>query len=221
MRQRRLKDLDERMERLSRWFLDEPERFRGEWDGYFASGGRKKNSPLFLEIGCGKGRFIVEHAVKEPDHNFVALEGQESVIVRAMDKAEAAELDNLAFLSVYMKDIRDYFGENEIDGLYLNFSDPWPKARHAARRLTHRNYLEKYMEIIRPGGFIEFKTDNDDLFEFSVEELEAMKEKGLKVVAVTRDLHSSEYAEGNIMTEYEEKFSGRGKNINYVRAELI
>ena len=143
--------------------------------------------------------------------------GAESVIVRAMARAEELELENLAFLSVYMDDMRDYFDNDEIDGIYLNFSDPWPKARHAKRRLTFRKFLERYRDIIKPGGFIEVKTDNDGLYDFSLEEAEAL---GYDITEKTRDLHNSEYSKENIMTEYEEKFSQRGKNINYLRIEF-
>ena len=205
------------MENLKDWFLKDPESLKGNWNQYFVNKGKKDGAPIYLEIGCGKGKFITGHAVACPESNYIALEGQESVIVRAMARAEEMELTNLAFLSVYMHDIRDYFETNEIDGLYLNFSDPWPKARHAKRRLTYRNFLEKYKEIIKPGGFIEVKTDNDGLFEFSVEEAEDL---GYNITEKTTDLHNSEYAAENIMTEYEEKFSMRGKNINYLRIEF-
>ena len=214
MRQRRLIDLDERKERLKKWFIEDPQALKGNWNNYFAENGGTKDAPIYLEIGCGKGKFITDHAKNNPDKNYIALEGQESVIVRAMDKAEEKEVENLAFLSLFMTDICDYFEENEIHGLYLNFSDPWPKARHAKRRLTYHKFLEKYKKIIKPGGFIEFKTDNDDLFDFTLEEIESL---GYKIEGCSRDLHHSCYKEGNITTEYEEKFAGRGKNINYVR----
>ena len=205
------------MENLKDWFLENPQGLKGNWNQYFVNKGKKDGAPIYLEIGCGKGKFVTGHAIACPENNYIALEGQESVIVRAMAKAEEMELTNLAFLSVYMDDIRDYFEENEIDGLYLNFSDPWPKARHAKRRLTYRKFLERYREIIKPGGFIEVKTDNDGLFEFSVEEAEML---GYNITEKTTDLHNSEYAAENIMTEYEEKFSMRGKNINYLRIEF-
>ena len=217
MRQRRLKDLDERMDNLKDWFFEDPEALKGHWNEYFVSKGREDGSKIFLEIGCGKGKFITGHAVACPENNYIALEGQESVIVRAMARAEELELENLAFLSVYMDDIRDYFENDEIDGIYLNFSDPWPKARHAKRRLTFRKFLERYRDIIKPGGFIEVKTDNDGLYDFSLEEAEAL---GYDITEKTRDLHNSEYSKENIMTEYEEKFSQRGKNINYLRIEF-
>lgn len=217
MRQRRLKDLDERIKRLESWFIDEPESLKGKWKDYFVQKGSDENAPMYLEIGCGKGKFITEHADKEKNKNFIALEGQESVIVRAMDKAEALQLKNIAFLSLYMTDIEEYFGEGELDGIYLNFSDPWPKARHAKRRLTYRAFMEKYKRIIKPDGFIEVKTDNDALFDFTLEEIDAL---GYTIEEISRDLHNSQYSQGNIMTEYEEKFSGRGKNINYVKVRF-
>ena len=167
MRQRRLKDLDERKARLDSWFIKEPEKLKGKWKELFAERGLSNDAPLYIEIGCGKGRFITENAKAHPDAAYVAIEGQESVIVKAMDKAEKAELKNLLFISLRLEDIREFFEKNEVDGIFLNFSDPWPKARHAKRRLTHRGYLKRYGDIIKPGGFIRCKTDNDDLFDFT------------------------------------------------------
>lgn len=214
MRQRRLRDLDERMSRLSQWFIEEPETLKGSWHKYFEEKNNDKNSKIYLEIGCGKGKFITDHARLNDDKCYIALEGQESVIVRAMDKAEELNLKNVGFLSLYMIDICDYFDDNEIDGIYLNFSDPWPKARHAKRRLTYHKFLEKYKRIIKPGGFIEVKTDNNGLFDFTLEQINML---GYDIEQMSRDLHNSTYNEGNITTEYEEKFSNKGKNINYVR----
>ena len=217
MRQRRLKDLDERKARLERWFIREPERFKGKWRGFFKERGLSEDMPLYIEIGCGKGRFITKNAKIHPEAAFVAIEAQESGIVKAMDKAEEAELTNLMFISLRLEDIRNLFDKDEVDGIFLNFSDPWPKAKHAKRRLTHRNYIEKYVDIIKPGGFIRFKTDNDALFDFTLEEVRAL---GYRVEKMTRDLHASESAANNIATEYEKKFADRGKNINYVEIRL-
>ncbi|MEG0291745.1 MAG: tRNA (guanosine(46)-N7)-methyltransferase TrmB [Anaerovoracaceae bacterium] len=212
MRQRKLKDLDERLERVGHWIIEEPEQNKGKWNDFF-----EREGNIYLEIGCGKGQFIVKHAIENSEENYLALEGQESVIVRAMDKAEELSLKNLGFLSVYMIDICDYFADGELAGIYLNFSDPWPKARHAKRRLTHRDFLKKYAKVIKDGGFIEIKTDNDGLYEFTLEEIEAL---GLSVLESTTDLHKSNYISKEFMTEYEEKFSGRGKNINYVKIRV-
>ena len=119
-----------------------------------------------------------------------------------------------------MKDVTQLFEKGELDGIYLNFSDPWHKARHAKRRLTHRNFLKKYFEVLKEDGFVRMKTDNDNLFEFTLEEIDDLrKSENMKILEeeVTRNLHGSKYAEGNVMTEYEEKFSNRGKNINHVK----
>ncbi|MEG0918653.1 MAG: tRNA (guanosine(46)-N7)-methyltransferase TrmB [Anaerovoracaceae bacterium] len=212
MRQRKLKDLDERMARVDHWIVKRPEENKGNWKDYF-----KNDKDIYLEIGCGKGQFINNHAIESPENNYLALEGQESVIVRAMDKAEENKLENLGFLSVYMLDICDYFADDELAGIYLNFSDPWPKARHAKRRLTHRDFLSKYAKVIKPGGFIEIKTDNDGLYEFTIEEINDLK---MEILEETTDLHKTSFVSKLFMTEYEEKFSGRGKNINYVKVRV-
>lgn len=217
MRQRRLKDLDERKQKLDKWFVKEPERFKGKWRNCFKENGCSENAPLYIEIGCGKGKFIADNAAANPDKNYIAIEAQESVIVKAMDKAEKLGLSNVMFLSLQLKDIRDFFSDGEVDGIFLNFSDPWPKARHAKRRLTHRDFLKRYRQIIKDGGFIKFKTDNDDLFDFTLEEIAYLR---YEIDELTRDLHRSKFAQGNITTEYEEKFAGRGKNINYVKIKL-
>ena len=188
MRQRRIKNLEERIENLKDHSISEPEAFRGKWDAYFAKKGRG-GKPIFLEIGSGKGQFITQMGKENPHCNF-------------------------------MKDVTQLFEKGELDGIYLNFSDPWHKARHAKRRLTHRNFLKKYFEVLKEDGFVRMKTDNDNLFEFTLEEIDDLRKiENMKILGeeVTRNLHGSEYAEGNVMTEYEEKFSNRGKNINHVK----
>lgn len=212
MRQRKLKDLDERMAKVDHWIVDKPEEQKGNWKEYFGN-----DKDIYLEIGCGKGQFVNKHAMVSPHNNYLALEGQESVIVRAMDKAEENQLENLGFLSVYMLDICDYFADGELTGIYLNFSDPWPKARHAKRRLTHRNFLSKYATVVKPGGFIEIKTDNDGLYDFTIEEI---KDLNMEILEETTNLHETCFESKKFMTEYEEKFSGRGKNINYVKVRV-
>ncbi|MDD6919775.1 MAG: tRNA (guanosine(46)-N7)-methyltransferase TrmB [Eubacteriales bacterium] len=214
MRQRRLKNLETRKNNVSRQFLDNPKALKGKWTAFFEEKNGKKNADLFLEIGCGKGGFITTLAKNNPDNNYIALEGQESVVVLAMEKARDLELDNIVFISEYMEDICDYFKPDELNGIYLNFSDPWPKKKHEKRRLTHRRLLQKYRKIITPNGFLQFKTDNDPLFEFSVDELNFL---GYRINEITRDLYSSDYIKGNVPTEYETKFHNRGKNINYFR----
>ena len=198
-------------------------------------------APLYVEIGCGKGQFIIKKAAADPEGRYLAIEGQETVILRAAEKAMcvsgetdwpenvpgeermegvSAKLDNLKFVNSFVEHMADCFEENQRTGVYLNFSDPWPKARHAKRRLTAGKRLLDYAAAIRSGGFLRFKTDNDGLFEYTLEEIEAhAAEAGFRMTAMTRDLHSSPYAGLDPTTEYEDKFTAAGKTINYV--ELV
>ncbi len=213
MRQRKLKNLDQRLGEFSRFIAADPAGNRGRWQQVFGN-----NKPLWLEIGCGKGQFITRQAVAHPERNFIAVEGHESVVLRALEKAAAAEKeaarDNLCFILEYVKDVRDLFADGELAGIYLNFSDPWPKDRHAKRRLTYGKRLEQYAQILEPGGVIAFKTDNEGLFEFTLAQIE---ETGMEILELSRDLHHCPYNEENITTEYEDKFAMTGKNINYVK----
>ena len=140
------------------------------------------------------------------------------MILRSLEKAEEAQLSNVVFIPEYIKDIREIFGEGELDGIYLNFSDPWPKARHEKRRLTHRNFLKAYSEVIKPGGFIRFKTDNDGLFRFTLEEIEAC---GMKIAEQSLDLHSTDLDAKDTVTEYEERFITCDTPIKYVKIEIV
>lgn len=211
MRQRHIKNLKERVEANSTYLIEEPKPLKGRWREAFGN-----DNPIYLEIGCGKGQFIVRRAAARPDINYIAVEGQDNVALRALEKAEAEGLRNLRIFMAYIHDIREYFEKGEIDGIYLNFSDPWPKARHEKRRLTCRKNLESFFDIMKKGAFIEFKTDNDGLFEYSEGEI---KEMGYSVLERTDDLHcgKGEYESALFKTEYEEKFSGRGKNIHYIK----
>ena len=209
MRQRNIKNLSERIEQNSRLLIEEPGDCKGRWAEIFGNG-----NPIYLEIGCGKGNFITKHAFAEPDCNFIACEGQMSVVLRALEKAEASGSGNLRVFIDFVNDLEAYFEVGELSGIYLNFSDPWPKARHEKRRLTYRDRLRDYAWALKPGGFVEVKTDNDALYDFTLEEIEAA---GYQITEQTRDLHSSSFESKNTTTEYEDKFSGRGKNINYVR----
>ncbi|MBO5274345.1 MAG: tRNA (guanosine(46)-N7)-methyltransferase TrmB [Clostridia bacterium] len=174
-------------------------------------------APYELEIGCGKGSFIVELARRNPDRNYIAVEKISDVILLAMEKAKAAELTNVRFLIGDAGTLTEVFKKGDISRIYLNFSDPWPKAGYAKRRLTHRGFLEKYKSILTDDGEIHFKTDNRVLFDFSLEEFEAC---GFALRNVTNDLHNSPYNEGNIVTEYETNFSAKGFTINRVEAYL-
>lgn len=214
MRQRKIKDIDQKLSDFDDVIVPSSEGHSGSWRKLFENG---TNKPLFLEIGSGKGRFITSSASQNPDALFLAAEGLASVIIRGMVKSREMELDNIRFITTYINDMERDFTEGELDGIFMNFSDPWPKARHAKRRLTHKDRLLQYLKVLKPGGFIRFKTDNDDLFDFTLEQIEECKElASFDVTGLTRDLHASEFSKASPMTEYEEKFSSQGKNINYV-----
>lgn len=181
------------------------------------SNGIPVDKPLYLEIGSGKGRFITELAAKNPGSFYLACEGGLNINVRILQKAQELGLDNLKVITEYITIPTEWFPENSLDGIYLNFSDPWPKDRHAHRRLTYHKMLEGYKAVAKPGAVLQFKTDNDDLFEWSLTEFETA---GLKTLEISRDLWNSQYAASNIMTEYEEKFGSNGKTINYIKLQL-
>lgn len=209
MRQRKIKNIEERLNDFSALTINNPQHLKGKWKTVF-----NNDHPIYLEIGCGKGQFITTHAAKYPQWNFIAIEGHQSVVLRALEKATEMESSNIKFLLEYIKDIRDYFDRGELAGIFLNFSDPWPKDRHAKRRLTYGKRLLQYCDVIREGGAIQFKTDNESLFDFTLDQIETA---GLKILEISRDLHASEFADANITTEYEDKFASTGKNINYVK----
>ena len=194
--------------------IKRPEDQRGCWRQVF---GNKR--PVRIEIGMGKGRFILNMAKAHPDINFIGIERYSSVLLRAVEKfdtEEFRELKNVRFVCMDARNIADVFAEGEVEKIYLNFSDPWPKARHAKRRLTSVEFLERYEKVLLQGGTVEFKTDNTALFNFSLEQI---KEAEWTVQAFTYDLHhNEEMNKGNIMTEYEEKFSQRGNPINQLIA---
>ena len=168
-------------------------------------------APIHMEIGMGKGRFIMDLARMNPDINYVGIEKYSSVLLRAVEKQDEMCLPNLRFIRMDAENITSVFGKEEVDRIYLNFSDPWPKDRHAKRRLTSRQFFARYDEILKSTGRVEFKTDNRPLFDFSVEEV---NEAGWKLSVCTYDLHNDEkLVEGNVMTEYEERFSSQGNPI--------
>ena len=178
----------------------------GKWKEIFGN-----DRPIHIEIGMGKGKFIHTMAKEHPDINYVGIEKYSSVLLRAIQKMEQEELLNLKFLRMDAEDITEVFGAGEVDKIYLNFSDPWPKDRHAKRRLPSREFLHRYDEILKKDGNLEFKTDNHDLFQFALEELEPA---GWHLDKVTEDLHHDMgMMQGNVMTEYEEKFSSKGNPI--------
>lgn len=178
----------------------------GTWNEIFGN-----TNPIHIEIGMGKGKFIHTMAKEHLEINYVGIEKYSSVLLRAIQKMEEEELPNLKFIRMDAEDITKVFSKGEVDKIYLNFSDPWPKDRHAKRRLPSRQFLARYDVILKEGGFLEFKTDNRGLFDFAVEELEPA---GWKAEVISYDLHADEkLMVGNVMTEYEEKFSSIGNPI--------
>lgn len=190
--------------------IKSPEAQRGCWKQVFGNG-----KPLYIEIGMGKGQFLLNMAKTYPDINFVGIERYSSVLLRAverMDMEEYRELKNIRFICMDARELEQVFAPEEVKRIYLNFSDPWPKARHAKRRLTSVEFLARYEKVLAADGQVEFKTDNTPLFDFSLEQAE---EAGWQLIAHTYDLHhNKEMNKGNIMTEYEEKFSAKGNSIN-------
>ena len=212
MRQHVLRNKSRIIEENRGYIAEDPKGMKGRWHSLFSD--KYKDSPLYIEIGSGKGQFIVNTALAHPDRIYLACEGAVNVYPRILQKAGEKGLDNLRLISEYIIDPSEYFEYGELSGVYLNFSDPWPKERHAHRRLTHVSKLLAYRKIMAPGTALEFKTDNDALFEFSLEQLSLA---GLEADTVIRDLHASELAAGNIETEYEQKFASLGKSINYLK----
>jgi tRNA (guanine-N7-)-methyltransferase len=267
MRQRKIKNIEEKLAAYGALLVDEPETCRGQWrrlfdvrgltgtggggtagTGIACPAGTPDLSPcpetvdlspcpaaLYAEIGCGKGRFITESALSDPGGDYLAFEGQESVLYRALQRACAGPLPsareiyeaaqkagpenapkNLRFIRSYIEAVTDFFEDGELDGIYLNFSDPWPKARQEKRRLTSPHYLAGYRKVLVPEGFLRFKTDNEVLFRYSIDQIAA--EPGLEITKQTDDLHNSKYAKGNIETEYERKFGNLRRPIHFVEA---
>ena len=192
----------------------DPEQYRGKWKEFFGN-----DRPVELEIGMGKGQFIRKLSRMHPELNYIGLERYETVLMKAIQRKEREEAvlpeedrrKNLVFLCEDALRLPELFAPGEISKIYLNFSDPWPKSGHAHRRLTSPVFLKLYDQVLQPEGCVEFKTDNQALFEWSVE---TIPEAGWKIVRLTRDLHAEPEAAENVMTEYEEKFSSRGQKIN-------
>lgn len=209
MRMRKRNNLEPRMEACSAVWIREPAQWKGKWRSLMPEA-----KEIRLEIGCGKGKFTVETAAAEPDVLLIAVERVQEAMLLGMERALAMGLKNLAFLSLDAAQLEEFFEENEIDRIYLNFCDPWPRKKNAKRRLTFRAFLEKYKRVLKNDGEIHFKTDNAPLFEWSLEEFAAC---GLEIRSLTRDLHAN--GPVGIMTGYEEKFHALGTPIN--RCELV
>lgn len=207
MRLRKKPWIEEAMKELQNEYvyMQDLEKFKGKWQEMFP--GKR----LCLEIGCGKGRFTIGMAELNPDKAFIGVETQHDIAYYPAKAAKDKKLDNVRIICANAENLTEWFEPGEIKEIYLNFSDPWPKARHTKRRLTHRNFLEKYKQLLGKGGHLRFKTDNRGLFDFSVEEF---KEFGLEIIALSYDLHNSEY-DNPVQTEYEQKFSALGTPINF------
>lgn len=209
MRMRRKPNLEPRMEACRQWQVLDPAAMANNWRSLFP-----ECKELWVEVGCGKGKFTVETAEANPDVLMVAIERCREAMVMAMEKAKAMGLKNVFFVDMDVANMEGCFAPGEIDRLFINFPDPWPRSKNAKRRLTYRTFLRMYTRVIRDGGEIHFKTDNAKLFEFTVEELELV---GLPTKNLTRNLH--ENGPVGIMTGYEEKFYALGTPIN--RCEII
>lgn len=209
MRMRKKKNCAARIERCGDIRITDPENHKGNWNKVFGN-----DNPIHVEIGCGKGSFIVGMAKLYPDVNFIAIEKVEDVIVMAMEKAIANEVSNVRFMDLDAERIEDFFEKGEIKRIYLNFSDPWKKSKQAKRRLTHKNFLDRYKKVLNSGDYIWFKTDNQKLFEFS---LNSFCDEDFKLRNITLDLHNSGF-EGNVVTEYEQRFMDLGQPIYRLEA---
>ncbi len=193
------------------YVVSDPKQWRGKWGDRF-----EKEQPIHIEVGMGKGKFLVEMAQKNPTINFIGVEIQESIIVLALEKVIAEKLPNIQLLHLNGSDLKEDFEPGEVDRIYLNFSDPWPKKRHTKRRLTYKTFLETYKDILSPDGYLQLKTDNQGLFEYSLVSLSEFK---ATLMDVSLDLHALNDPD-NVTTEYEEKFSAKGNRIYRLRASI-
>ena len=191
----------------SKYVINSPKDYKGKYNTVF-----NNDNPICLEIGMGKGDFIINMALQHPDINYIGLEKYQSIVVRAVEKLEKLELKNLKLICTDAQELEEIFAK-EIDTIYLNFSDPWPKKRHAKRRLTSNTFLPIYDKVFKDSKRIVQKTDNVSLFEYSIVSL---SNYGYKIVDISLDLHNTD--KDNVMTEYEKKFSSMGVKINYLEA---
>ena len=211
MRVRKRKGAEEHLANHPQYVILEPEAAKGKWHELFGN-----DNPIHIEVGSGKGAFITGMAQQNPDINYIGIDIQLSVLSYALDKVLASGAENVKLLRVDGSSLTNYFEDGEVDMMYLNFSDPWPKSRHEKRRLTYKTFLDTYKQIMPENGEIHFKTDNRGLFEYS---LASFSQYGMVLNKVWLDLHASDY-EGNVMTEYERKFSEKGQVIYRVEAQF-
>ena len=211
MRVRKRKGAEEHLANHPQYVILEPEAAKGKWRELFGN-----DNPIHIEVGSGKGAFITGMAQQNPNINYIGIDIQLSVLSYALDKVLASGAENVKLLRVDGSSLTNYFEDGEVDMMYLNFSDPWPKSRHEKRRLTYKTFLDTYKQILPENGEIHFKTDNRGLFEYS---LASFSQYGMVLNKVWLDLHASDY-EGNVMTEYERKFSEKGQVIYRVEAQF-
>ncbi len=207
MRLRKIKNAGERLRQNSELFIENPSLLKGAWHQHFGN-----NNPIYIEIGMGKGKFITTHAKKNPNINFIGIEKYDSVLIKGVEMAASENIPNIYFLNVDAINLNEYFIDGEISKIFLNFSDPWPKTRHAKRRLTSEAFLKVYDKVLNNQGDIEFKTDNIGLFEYSVMEFNRLNYTFLEFSC---DLHRK--GEDIITTEYEDKFMSKGNPIYYIK----
>ncbi|GAE34193.1 tRNA (guanine46-N7-)-methyltransferase [Halalkalibacter akibai JCM 9157] len=191
--------------------VSNPSEHKGKWNQVF-----NNDHPIHVEVGTGKGQFLMGMGMLHPEVNYIGIEKYDSVIITALERAIESEQPNVKFLNEDVTNILDYFDQGEVDRLFINFTDPWPKNKHEKRRLTYKGFLDLYKQILKPTGEIHFKTDNQGLFEYSLESLSGY---GMSLHNVSLDLHKSDI-EGNVMTEYEEKFSQKGMRIYRCEAKF-
>ncbi|WZL72869.1 tRNA (guanosine(46)-N7)-methyltransferase TrmB [Clostridiaceae bacterium 35-E11] len=204
MRRRKRPGAKEKLLSYDQWICTDPQQFKGSWADYF-----NNQYPIHVELGTGRGQFITTLAEKHPQINYIGIEVKEEVLLRAVEKVDEKKLSNIVFLWNDIGHIEDVFDKGEIDRVYINFCDPWPKKRWAKRRLTHKNFLEKYKVLLQEKGEIHFKTDNEKLFAFSLNEFSFCD---FKLQHITFNLHEEEMKE-NVTTEYEDKFTAIGMKI--------
>lgn len=212
MRLRKVKNAQEILNRNPHIVVPNPKDHKGKWHQFF-----NNNNPIHLEIGMGKGKFLIELATKNPHINYIGIEKFDSVIVRACEKLAELDLENIILLNEDAEELLDFFTKDEITKLYLNFSDPWPKSRHKKRRLTNPRFLKLYRNIIKISGTIELKTDNRNFFEYSIIEI---NNSLMKIEELSLDLHNSMVSEDIVTTEYEERFKQLNKNIYFVKVRI-
>ncbi len=211
MRLRKVKNVEEKIKKYSHIIIENPEEYKGKWHELF-----NNNNPIHLEIGMGKGKFIKTYAQTNPNINYIGCELSNSIIYKAGKQVDELKLDNLKMINIDALKLGDVFEDGEIDKIYLNFSDPWPKSRHEKRRLTSASFINVYKKIIKKDGEIEFKTDNRKLFEYSVI---SFHKENLEFLDLSLDLHNSGY-ENIITTEYEDKFTSLGNVIYFIKLKI-